>query len=645
MCIKSNERRLLTILLIVVFFALPIKAQVTMGNLTKPHNFSILELISSTKSVGGLRLPELTTTQRDALGIDKLTDSNLIEAAKGLTIYNTTTGCLEFWNTTQWVSLCTDLLVAPISVTVTPPVSTIRVLSTTPLTATVNPSNATNIQYQWEWSDDENHWTTVSGVNINVLAALARREGDTWYRVIASNSAGSAPSPPVKVIGTAPEPFFPRIQMYIGAFWRNDQTGERIIQFGVGTSQDGYSGNWTAAVVWYDNQWDHDNTTDPDGIVLANSGLVNLPLTDNAENHQVTNGSEIISGTVAAGGTITFRIGLNKKFTNYDATVRPARYAVVAMSFNNGEIMQELYIRQGEGDDYVMRPTDTGPGVLSSGRPNAVKFSPFNLTDTLKRLPTAIESGNQSSRAVALGTNGAGFTDFPTKAGYEFVYSDTYAVGADNPSTNISGWNQNLGGYTKLNPSYWNASWETCPNGYRRPTDGPAAPAGPTSGFGTGVVNGSEMRQSLWSNPPTGIAYNSDNSTWGYYADGYFDRRVLEDSRYSNGLIGAVSTPKSAVNTGTADVAYIGRLFYNPVTRASLFFPAGGHRDYNKGELTEAGARAFYMTSTSQDNKMTWYLNFSSNAGDANTSMSYYINQIQNEYSKASGNFIRCVKQ
>jgi len=288
-----------------------------------------------------------------------------------------------------------------------------------------------------------------------------------------------------------------------------------------------------------------------------------------------------------------------------------------------------------------MRPTDTGPGVLSSGRPNAVKFSPFNLTDTLKRLPEGIESGAQNLRAVALGTNGAGFTDFPTKAGYEFIYSDTYAIGADTPNTNLTGWNQNIGNYTKLNPSYWNAIWESCPKGYRRPTDA----ANPTTAFGTGVVSGSEMRQSLWSNPPTGIAYNSDNSTWGYYADGYFDRGVPQNSRYSTGLLGAVSTPKSTVNPGTADVAYIGRLFYNPVTRASLFFPAGGHRDYNRGELTEAGARAFYMTSTSQDNKMTWYLNFSSNAGDANTSMSYYISQIQNEYSKTSGNFIRCVKE
>ena len=633
---KRNLLRLLAVLLTVMFFALPIKAQVTMGSQTKPHDFSVLELISSAKRMGGLRLPLLTTTERNNLGLGNLTDPNLVAAAKGLTIYNTTTGCLEFWNTTQWVSLCVDVLVAPKSVTVKPEVSTIRVLTTTTLTATVDPSSATNIQYQWEWSDDQTHWVPVPGVNTNVLDALARREGDTWYRVIASNSAGSAISPPVEVIGiVVPDPVSPTIQMYIGAFWRNDQIGERIIQFGVGAAEKGYSGNWTAAVIWYDNQWDQNNTADPDGIMLENSGFINLPLAGDAEGNKVTNGSEIISGSVAANGTITFRIGLNKKFTKYDATLRPARYAVVLISFNNGEAMQKLYIRQGEGDDYVMRPTDTGPGVLSSGRPNAVKFSPFNLMDTLKRLPGSV------SEAVALGTNGAGFTDFPTKAGYEFPYSGTSAFGADYPNSNISGWNQNIGDYTKLNPSYWNVSWETCPKGYRRPTDGPAAPADPKTAFGVGAVSGSEMRQSLWSNPPTGMDYNSDNSTWGYYADGYFDRRAPEISRNTLGE----DTETSAVNTGTADVAYVGRLFYNPVTRASLFFPAGGHRDYNRGELTETGSRAFYMTSTSQDNKMTWYMNFSSNTDEANASMDYYISKIQSEYSKASGNFIRCVKE
>jgi uncharacterized protein (TIGR02145 family) len=48
---------------------------------------------------GGLRLPQLTTEQRNGLA---LTDPE----ARGLTIFNTTTNCMEYWNGTEWKSLC-----------------------------------------------------------------------------------------------------------------------------------------------------------------------------------------------------------------------------------------------------------------------------------------------------------------------------------------------------------------------------------------------------------------------------------------------------------------------------------------------------------------------------------------------------------
>jgi len=106
MKIFKNQIFLLNLLAIVLFFALPAKAQVTVGSLTAPQKFSVLELISN-KS--GLRLPQLTTEERNDLKLNELTDSDMIQAAKGLVIFNTDTQCVEFWNGTEWVSLCTTV--------------------------------------------------------------------------------------------------------------------------------------------------------------------------------------------------------------------------------------------------------------------------------------------------------------------------------------------------------------------------------------------------------------------------------------------------------------------------------------------------------------------------------------------------------
>lgn len=77
-------------------------AQVTIGAATPPEAYSVLEL-SATNTKGGLRMPHLTTTERDALGF---TSGSGTVPNQGLTIYNTTTKCIEYWNNSKWVSLC-----------------------------------------------------------------------------------------------------------------------------------------------------------------------------------------------------------------------------------------------------------------------------------------------------------------------------------------------------------------------------------------------------------------------------------------------------------------------------------------------------------------------------------------------------------
>ncbi|OMQ10480.1 hypothetical protein BXU01_14485 [[Flexibacter] sp. ATCC 35103] len=68
----------------------------TIGGKKAPEAFSVLELLSK----GGLRLPQMTTTERNAFAVS----GNVL--ANGLTIFNKTTSCVEYWNGSRWVSLC-----------------------------------------------------------------------------------------------------------------------------------------------------------------------------------------------------------------------------------------------------------------------------------------------------------------------------------------------------------------------------------------------------------------------------------------------------------------------------------------------------------------------------------------------------------
>jgi hypothetical protein len=83
-------------LLLVILFTLNMQAQMTVGGKKAPEPFSVLELLNK----GGLRLPQMTTAERNAFAV-KGNDKG-----EGLTIYNKTTGCVEYWNKTRWVSLC-----------------------------------------------------------------------------------------------------------------------------------------------------------------------------------------------------------------------------------------------------------------------------------------------------------------------------------------------------------------------------------------------------------------------------------------------------------------------------------------------------------------------------------------------------------
>ena len=334
--------------------------------------------------------------------------------------------------------------------------------------------------------------------------------------------------------------------------------------------------------------------------------------------NSVEGNQQTVGGTVAANGDIFFRIGLKSKWDssnpNYDPA-KPARYAVVVIQYTyNGtqQRFQKLYLRQGHEADYLMRPEDAGAGITN--RPDAKKFSPYNLTH------------NTWSGTGPVAVRGR-LTDYPTKAGAFFQHSPNngfvyaYDPATPNNETTPTNWQ------TGFNNGWWNTvkSWsETCPTGYQRPKDGT------TTGANTaGSVTGSEMRQSLWQNPVAGNNVgNADNSVWGYYADGFFDRRPIGTQLAYSGQIA-----NTAVNINTTEVAYIGRLFYNSTTSASLFFPAAGYRFYSNGYLYHTGSYGYYWSSSASSTTYGWLLRV--HAGGANQ----YNNNRLNGYS------VRCVRE
>lgn len=102
--------KLLALLLLLCFPAIKTTAQVTIGSNQAPLSVSLLELIVPQGNYGGLRLPLLTTDQIEILAQQIRTmDSESIELAKGMMVFNTITNCTMVWNGTEFKSLCGDV--------------------------------------------------------------------------------------------------------------------------------------------------------------------------------------------------------------------------------------------------------------------------------------------------------------------------------------------------------------------------------------------------------------------------------------------------------------------------------------------------------------------------------------------------------
>ena len=415
------------------------------------------------------------------------------------------------------------------------------------------------------------------------------------------------------------------VNTYVGAFWKANQTGERLIRIerpttGTVTAIDGA---WTALVVEGDSWIVLDDQPSKDNNVWSVAGPAKSGNDIGFDvDYMVTGTASMVGGTMPAiaGSAIYFRIGLNSAYLS--TATGPARYGVVVLVANNGAIVQRIWIRQGEEADYLLRPEEAidSDGYTNTARPYAVRISPYNLKDPVGGAPTSVITAGVPN--VGLLLFGGAFVNYPTQAGHYFRWNySRQAFAPHTPTGSISDWSDNQYG-----SNYWTTEEsETCPSGYRRPKE--AGNYG-LSHNTVGGIDGSEIRQSLWIHPKQGTAsVGVDNSISGYYADGFFDRRSIVNAP------GGSSGLKAAVSTGNGDVAYMGRLFYG-TGNASIFFPAAGYRRDSDGALTSAGQNGYYWSSSSYNGTTAWRLQVDVATTGADNATSI----------RSSGITIRCIK-
>ncbi|MCD8103083.1 MAG: FimB/Mfa2 family fimbrial subunit [Alistipes sp.] len=361
---------------------------------------------------------------------------------------------------------------------------------------------------------------------------------------------------------------------YIGAFWRNDQTGERLI------SMPGYS-NWSAQV-----------TEGADWIRLQKGKSIDPAvwsdgIPSDAENYQLTNGTTFIEGDFENDNTTAacFRIGLTGTHSG------APRYGKVTFTDKTTGTSHIIFIRQGEEADYILRAEDR-VGWMTA-RNNVRRFPPYNITSREWKAGWK-SGGNSLSDHSLVRTYGGVFTDYPTQAGSYFQFSgsadgDVWGYHPANPAAG-----NNITGFISTYPStasFWTqirSVHEVCPLGYRRPNAGVTSGYSPVSQFLT-----AELGQSFFHDHLSNVdQFEDDYCTWGFYADGFFDRRRLVD-------VGDGTDPFYGVyDTGAEyNIAYEGMLLWSPFTGASLFFPAGGYRS-DTGALLSAGSEVTYWSNT-----------------------------------------------
>lgn len=410
---------------------------------------------------------------------------------------------------------------------------------------------------------------------------------------------------------------------YAGAFWRHNQTGERVIKMILsGASSSDLT--WDATVVVGADWAGLEVGESKDPNIYTNS-----PTLGDASGfdttYKVSNPQTAVQGT---SDNLIFRIGLKNTIGTEDH-----RYGLVLVNTyykKEHRNSYRIFLRQGDAPDYIYQPTDGGYN-WNGVRPKSIKFSPYNLTDPQLGIGSQTTDFNNNlfkHNQMPLdylnetkGYNSNKFTKFPSQAGYFFPWNVSSSndvrttelkeyfptikkaheyMRAIHPTNNstlhyLSQIDREGGApyQWEITPLYYDKKSDPCPYGYRYPSLGKINPGGSTN---TNVEH-SEIIQSLLFDPTAPNKSNSDivmakYTLWGYYADGFFDRlpiKSIDKSSYfpDPDLVIVPSWPRLSsksivvkggdiINATGNDIAYFGILIFNPYNLSSIFFPATG---------------------------------------------------------------------
>ncbi|MCD8101356.1 MAG: FimB/Mfa2 family fimbrial subunit [Alistipes sp.] len=390
----------------------------------------------------------------------------------------------------------------------------------------------------------------------------------------------------VKIVG------YPLMEYYdyVGAFWRANEVGERVIVIPNNDEKE-----WTASV-----EYSTETGTQTGWVKIAagKSPDPNYWTEDpgDAEDFPV----EKDQGTIGGNEHIFFRLGCTGP--NTGAAPRYARVKIVWDGDDDPDKNHYLYLRQGEQDDYLMRPTDPAADnslspVNGQYRPLSTKYTVYNLTSE-EYLNGTKTGGTTIDTHSQLGGSGpytdenrtySAFTQYPTQTGgFVTIHARDFLRYILHP---VNPYLQTIAGSFSSEPGTWATkkdAREVCPKGYRIPDDGPTDQSRPGNTRLTPPVEESEGAQSLFLNPPVDNQNEMSNSVKGYYADGFFDRRPLE----------SYTDKHNVVSRTDHRIAHLGVVMFNPWNYGSLFFPLSGTRGNgaSPGGSGQTGQYAFTQT-------------------------------------------------
>ena len=447
---------------------------------------------------------------------------------------------------------------------------------------------------------------------------------------------------------------------YVGTFHRYDQTGERVIKMGGGNSS-----AWVAEVVagrdfikllkggsrdpqiYQLNPGDAENYQIYDSIQartsIVGSGeiLFRVGLKDRIAPGAHRYGVILVTHS---GGTsrIFVRQGeapdyLYRKddpvlnsWTAHSGTPRPLTVKLSPYNLTDPKLGTGLSAGQAYSDHNAM-PLDYHPSNIGVRKFNRKKFTEyptqggyFFIWNTLTQPltgeeypysnPTTFKDEWQWMRAVHPVNTGSVSqllgADRPVSTRFvNNTYSGNYSGNGDKkiPRYDIAGATtyEKTFDFSQIGKRY-NTETDPCPYGYRYPKAGwvdDSSAGGPIKMYGQDAYY-SELLQSMFYDPhiSTNQAEMAKYTLWGYYADGFFDRRkILSPSSPTLPMNPSPSASHSIVvvgdkvtNTTTGnDIGYVGGLTFNPFNYASIFYPATGFWNYG---LSWIGSGYFYWT-------------------------------------------------